>query len=135
MFKHAISHTLLTLGAIAILTSTGVASDIVAFSKRLMPQAQSLGGITVFAKLDQYAVALVEPAKYSELSRLDPSTKIIESPGSLEFLYLADKGLPGGKILFETEHRLLLKLTPAGAESLMAVGARLVKCFEYSLPG
>ncbi len=135
MSKHPISRCLATIGAFFILASASMAADLVTFDRNLIAQAQALGGITVFAKLDHLAAALVEPDKYPELFRLDPSAKIIESPADLEFLYLADKGGPvDGDILLETENRMIVRLTPSEAERLMGRGTRLVKCLPFDLP-
>lgn len=128
------------LAGLTVLASggKGLASvELVAFDRSLIGGAMECCDISVIAKLDGRAVALLGRGEFEKLLAVDASAQLLESSADVDRLWVAGSrestpGLPG--MLLRTRNFQLLSRTFDEAVDLMREGFRLSKCRSASLP-
>ncbi len=113
------------------------AENLVVFDRAKIAKAAEIRSLTVIAKLDDMAVALLRSGSFERLSRIDEGALLIESSTDLDLLWVAGSDqdtpdLPG--ILHRTRSFQLLRLSIDGATALMGDGYYLSKCQRVNLP-
>ena len=130
---------ILFLAGLMLISLDGVASaeDLVAFDRAKIAEIGQRCDLSVIAKLDNKAVALIKGGDFEKLTKLDNDALLLESSTDLNLLWVAGSSddtpdLPG--MLFKTRSFQILRLSIDGATALMKDGYYLSKCQRVNLP-
>ncbi|MEE9555384.1 MAG: M20/M25/M40 family metallo-hydrolase, partial [candidate division Zixibacteria bacterium] len=113
------------------------AEDLVVFDRAKIAKAGQECKLSVIAKLDDKAVALIRGGGFDKLKKIDSGARLLDPSTNLEQLWVAGSpedtpDLQG--MIFRTDNFQLLKLSFEAATGLMSDGYYLSKCQRTNLP-